>query len=121
MTERIDKARAAVLEAVRRYAPAHFHFSAEGTRKLNAALDEHHNAVVAATIAGMPQAPVAPVDPAATSVVPLVAHDPNRQPDAVGEPEEHAPKELPSPADQAAGKPVTKGKGKTPSIDKPPQ
>lgn len=123
MTDRITKAREAVLATVRMYAPIHASFSAEATRRLNDALTELHNAVVEATLAGMPQTPVAsPVDPKATSIVKLNEPHEERQPDAVGEPEPHAPVPLPTPADQAAGKPVSKGKGKSSGkIDKPPQ
>lgn len=124
MTERITKAREAVLAVIQRYAPTHARFSSEASRRLTAALDEHHNAVVEATLAGMPKLPEAPAaDPKATSVVPLVAHDPNRQPDAVSDdPEPHDPVKLPSVADQAAGKPVKPAKPTSSGkVNKPPQ
>jgi hypothetical protein len=120
MTERIKTARERVLSTVQLYAPVHAQFSEEALRRLNNALDEHHNAVVEATLASQPVKPVAPViDPNATSVVKLNEPAPS-QPDAVGDPEPHDPAPLPSVADQAAGKPVKPPKGK-PSIDKPPQ
>jgi hypothetical protein len=116
MTDRISKARAAVLSTVQLYAPVHASFSAEALRRLNNALDEHHNAVVEATLSSQPVKPVAPaIDPSATSVVPLNEPKP-AQPDAVGDPEPHDPAELPSVADQAAGKPpkAPKSSGKIP-------
>lgn len=112
MTDRSDKAREGILKTVQMYAPVHAAFSEEALRRLNQAIDEYHNSVVEAALSlrGLPLTSPPVVDPKATSIVPLM-----NPPAEVSKPTVPDDIPLPSAADQAAGKPVVKGKGKAKS------